>query len=221
MMKNRKGFTIKSILLFLVVILAFPCVVLAEIDKDIRFKMGSASGSDRIEFGNTIGHGSSNNGTNAQVEVVLGPHRDSAASFIMAIGLFYRHHPGDIQNLSIPIKVDYSVGGMSIAPGIRLRGSDTWSFEGKVEVGVGNAGKVTLDSPGVDWNATKKGNYGSLSLIAGYYYLFKNSASRVGFEVGMQKFYGDFKICSNSGYWSLGNVSGTGGTANLIYGIKF
>lgn len=212
---------IKSVLLFLVIMLTFPCLASAEIDTDLRFKLGTAAGAQRLEFENAVGHGSNNSGSNSQVEVVLGPHRDSAASFIMAIGLFSRHHTGGIQDQSIPIKVDYSVTGISIAPGLRVKSNNSWSFEGKFEIGGGRTGKVTLDSPGVNWNATEKGYYGSLSLIAGYYYLFKNSSSRVGFEIGIQKFYGDFEIWSNHGYWSYGRVSGDGGTVNMIYGIQF
>lgn len=210
---------IKSILLFIVVMLAFPRLVLAEIDKDLRFKLGSAAASDRIEFRNAAGHGSSNNGTNAQVEFVFGPHRDFA-SFIMAVGLFHRQHTGKIDDLSMPTKVDYSVTGMSIAPGLRLRINDAWNFEWKGEIGIGE-GQVTLNSPGVNWNATKKANYGSLSMIFGLYYLFKNSASRVGLELGGQEFRGDFEILSNSSGWTRGSVTGSNYTGNIVYGIQF
>lgn len=213
----------KPILLFLIIMLAFPCLVLAEIDKDLRFKLGSAAGSDRMEIWNTVGHGPDDYGGNVQVEAVLNRHPkwDTTARFIMGLGLFYRQHPGEIHNLSIPIKVDYSAVGMSIAPGLRIRINDTWNIEGKIEVGIGYATKVTLDSPGVDWNAMKKDNYESLSPIVGCYYLFENSASRVGFEVGYQKFWGDFEIWSNSGYWADSTVSGKNVTANIIYGIQF
>jgi hypothetical protein len=139
----------------------------------------------------------------------------------MAIGFFHRQHSEEIHDLSIPIKVDYSVTGMCIAPGARLRISDTLNVEVKFEVGLGNAGQVTLNSPGVSWNATRKGNYGSVSLIAGGYYLFKSSSIRVGVEVGMQQFNGDFEIWSNSGKWSNGNVTGEGGTANIVCGFQF
>ncbi len=214
----------KPILLFLVIMFAFPCLVLAEVDKDLRVKLGSAAGADRIEFQTATGHGSTNDSTNAQVEVVLSSHRDSFARFIMAIGFFHRQHSGEIKDLSLPIKVDYSVTGMSFAPGLRLRINDEWNFEGKIEIGAGNAGKVTLNSPGVDWNATERGDYGSLSLIVGWYYLFKSSASRVGFELGVQTFQGDFQIWSNSGgfgQWSYGSVTGEAGTVNLVYSIQF
>ncbi len=160
-------------------------------------------------------------GTNAQVELVLSQHRDAAFGFVMAIGFFHRQHSGEIQDLSIPIKVDYSVSGMSIAPGARLRISDTLNFEVKFDIGLSNAGQVTLNSPGVNWNATKKGDYGSVSLIVGGYYLFKSSSIRVGVEVGMQEFEGDFEIWSNGGSWSSGNVTGERGTANIVCGFQF
>jgi hypothetical protein len=84
--------------------------------------------------------------------------------------------------------------GMSIAPGARLRINDTLNFEVKFDIGLSNAGQVTLNSPGVNWNATKKGDYVSASLIVGGYYLFKSSSIRVGVEVGMQEFEGDFNM---------------------------
>lgn len=202
--------------------LAFPCLGLAD-DKDLRLKLGSATGSDRIEIENTIGHGPENyHGTNVQVEVVLSPNDwDSFSGFIMGIGLFYRQHPGEIQNLSIPIKVDYSAIGMSMAPGLRFRSNDTWNVDWKVEVGFGRAMKVALDSPGVNWNAAKRGDYLSLGPIVGCYYLFGNSASRVGIEFGYQKFWGDFEIWSNDGRWSHGTLSGVNQTINMVYGIQF
>jgi hypothetical protein len=138
----------------------------------------------------------------------------------MGIGIFYRQHPGEIQNLSIPIKVDYSAIGMSIAPGIRLRINDTWNVDWKIEVGAGKTVNVTLDSPGVNWNATKRDRYASLSPIVGCFYLFEHSASRVGLEVGYQKFWGDFGIWSNYGHWSQGTLSGVNLTVNLVYGPK-
>lgn len=211
----------KPILIFLMIMLAFPYPVLAETDTELRFKLGSAPGSDRIEMGSTIGHGPDSYGTNVQVEAVLAPRRNSTAAFIMSLGLFYRQHPGDIKNLSFPIKVDYSAYGMSIAPGLRLRISDNWNVEGKIEIGTGKADKLMLDSPGLDWTVLKKGDYNSLSPIIGCYYLFENSASRIGFEIGHQKFWGDFEIWSNSGNWSQATLSGRNDTANIIYGIQF
>jgi len=218
----------KHLLLLLVIMLAFPCLVSAEIDRDLRLKLGSAPGTDRIEIENsvwpsTIGHGPENHrGTNVQVEVVFSPHtRGSFAGFILGVGLFYRQHPGEIQNLSIPIKVDYSAIGMSMAPGLRFRINDAWNVDWKVEWGVGRAKKVALDSPGVNWNATRKGEYISLGPIVGCYYLFENSTSRVGLEFGYQKFWGDFEIRSNSGSWSEGTLSGVNRTVNIVYGIQF
>lgn len=219
-----KGFMRKSILLVLIILLAFPCVIFAETDMDLRFKLGSAAGADRIASDyTTIGHGPDHFGTNVQVEVVLNEHPkwDTTARFIMALGLFYRQHPGEIKDLSIPIKVGYSAYGVSIAPGLRLRINDAWSLEGKVELGIGDGAKLTLDSPGVNRYATKTGDYKSVSPIIGCYYLFEDSTSRVGFEVGEQKFWGDFEIWSNSGRWTDGDLSGRYETFNIIYGIQF
>lgn len=211
----------KPILLFLAIMFAFPCLVLADIDTDVRVKYGTAAGADGIEFKNAVGHRSNGSGTNAQAEVVLSRHQDSNVRFITAIGVFHRQHSEEINDLSIPIKVDYSVTGMSIAPGARLRFNDALSFEVKLEVGLGNAGQVTLNSPGVNWNATKKGDYRSISMVWGAYYLFKSSPIRVGVEVGMQKFQGDFEILSNGGNWSSATVPGEGGTANIVCGYQF
>jgi hypothetical protein len=110
---------------------------------------------------------------------------------------------------------------MSIAPGVRLRINDALNFEVKLEAGLSDAGQVTLDSPGVNWNATKRGSYNSISLIVGGYYLFKSPSIRVGVEVGMQEFEGNFEIWSNSGSWSSGSVPGEGGTANIVCGFQF
>jgi len=129
--------------------LAFPCLVSAEIGTDLRFKFGSAAGADEIEFENAVGHDSNSSGTNAQVEVVFSRDQDSLFRFITAIGFFHRHHSGEIQDLSIPIRVDYSVNGMSIAPGASLRINDALNFEVKFEAKLGDAGQVTLNSPGV------------------------------------------------------------------------
>jgi hypothetical protein len=211
----------KSILTALIIIFAFPCFALAEIDTDLRFKLGSTAGADRIEIGNSVGHGSNHPGTNAQVEVIISPHNDATARFIMGIGLFYRYHPGEINSLSIPIKIEYSGFGLSMAPGLRYRISDAWNVEWKMEVGIGETKKVTLDSPGVDWNATKEGNYMSVSPIIGCYYLLKNNTKRVGLELGYQNFSGDFEILSNNGKRSEGNISGVNPTANIIYGVQF
>lgn len=205
------------------IMFAYPCLVFAEIDTDLRFKLGNAAGAYRIEFENTLGHGPDGHGTNVQLEAVFNRHPkwDTSARFIMGLGLFYRQHPGEIVDTSIPIKVDYSVYGMSISPGLRLNIDDGWTFEAKIEVGISYANKVTVDSPGVNWRTTANDEYISLSPIAGCYYLFENSASRVGFEVGNQKFWGDFNISSNNGTWSDGTVSGKNFIANIIYGVQF
>jgi hypothetical protein len=211
----------KLILLFMVIMFAFPCLVLAEIDTDVRLKLGNVAGADRVVFANAVGHGSNNNGTNAQLEVVLAPHRDSRAGFIMTFGIFHRQHEGQTNDLLLPIKVGYAVTGMSIAPGLRIRISDAWTFEGKLELGGGTAGHVTLNTPGVVWNATKSDDYQSASLIAGWYYLFKGSGNKVGLELGAQEFEGDFEIWSNTGMWTNGHVTGTNGTVNVVYGMQF
>jgi hypothetical protein len=200
---------------------AFPCLVLAEIDTDLQFKFGSAPGSDRIEIGNTIGHGPDDYGTNVQVEAVFKRHGNSTANFIMGLGFFYRQHDGEIDNLPDPIKVDYAAHGVSIAPGLRLRIDDIWNIEVKIEFGAGKADKMMLDSSGVNWSVLKTDDYISVSPVLGFYYLFENAASRIGFEIGNQEFWGDFEIWTASGSRSPGTVSGRNVTANLVYGIQF
>jgi hypothetical protein len=211
----------KPIVLFLFAMLAFPCLVYAEIETDLRFKLGNAAGLDGIEFENAVGSGPDKRGTNAQAEVVMSPRPDSRTSFVIGIGLFHRQHSGEINNLSVPIDVEYAVTGMSIAPGARLRISDALSFEMKFELGLSSAGHVTLKSPGIDWNAARKGNYLSTSLIAGAYYVFESSSIRVGVEVGMQEVNGHFEIMSNGGGWSPGNLTGEGGIGNIVFGFQF
>lgn len=210
----------KTILPFFIVLLAFPGLVFA-MDTEVRLKYGTAAGAQRIEFVNAIGHGASDNGTNTQVEVILSPQRDSIARFILTIGVFQRKHTGNIADLSFPTKADYSVTGISIAPGVRAKISDSWNFEGKFEIGGSTSGKLTLNSPGVYWNGMRGGNYGSLSAIFGLYYSLFSSNSRVGLELGMQAFSGDFEILSNGVGWTNGRVSGRSGTANIVYGYQF
>lgn len=211
----------RSFLLFLILTFAFPHFVFAGVDTDLRLKLGTAAGAQRLDFGNVVGHGSSDRGTNAQIEVVVSRQQDSTVRFIMALGAFRRQHEGKINDLSFPTRVNYSVAGMSFAPGVRVRINDTWNVEGKVEAGLGNAGKLTLDSPGVIWNDTKKGEYQSISVIAGAYYNFKNTRSRIGLEIGMQEFNGHFEILSNSGQWAAQHVTGRSPIANLVVGIEF
>jgi hypothetical protein len=216
-----KEFMKISLLLLLILRFAFPGFVFAGTDMDLRLKFGTAAGAQRLDFGNIVGHGSSDKGTNAQIEVILSRRQDTPVRFLMAFGAFSRRHEGKINDLSFPAKVDYSVAGLSFAPGVRVRINDTWNFEGRIEAGFGNSGKLTLDSPGVIWNDTKKGDYQSISLIAGMYYLFKNTTSRLGLEIGMQEFNGDFEIRTNGGIWTAANVTGRSAIANIVYGIQF
>ncbi|HTF99268.1 MAG TPA: hypothetical protein VK654_01620 [Nitrospirota bacterium] len=211
----------KIIALILIAMIALPELVSAEIDTDLRIKYGTAAGAQRLELVNFVGHGSGDKGSNASIELALSLRRESKVRFMISLGAFHRQHTGDMNDLSYPTNVNYEVDGLSLAPGVRVKINERWYAEGKVEIGRGNEGRVTFNSPGVAWNATKTGTYGSLSVIGGIYYLFKNISSRVGVELGVQTFQGDFGIWSNYGYWDTCSVTGTSPIANIAYSYQF
>lgn len=209
------------LLIALALVLTFPCVSSADVNADLRVKLGSAAGMQDIEIDDISTDLDENGGGNVQLEVALSPAWHSPVGFVMGIGIFHRKHSGKDTDPTSPTTVDYEVTGISIAPGVRIRTSDRFQFEGRLEIGYGPEGEATFSTPGFAWNDTKEGSYASATLIAGWYYLFAKPGMQLGFELGLQSFVGEFQIWNSAGYWADGNVSGTTGTANVVLGLRF
>ncbi len=201
--------------------LVFPCTTSAEINKDLRLKLGSTAGFDEMKLGSLKDEGSDKVRGNVQIETVFSPHWQSFGGFVVGIGIFRRQHSGKMDDLGLETNVDYRVSGVSVAPGYRMKHSDRFHFEGKLELGYGKAGEGTLSTPGVSWNTTKEGRYESVTMIAGWYYSFRRPGCQLGLEVGMQDVQGNFAIMNNNGQWTGIQATGTNGAANLIAGIRF
>jgi hypothetical protein len=211
---------IKKIIVVLAVVLVFPCIALAELNTDVRLKLGGAAGASSLDFsGYPSIDGSGSSGKNIQVEVVLSPTQDSPAGFVIGVGAFNRTHSGNFD--SAPLNLDYKATGFSIAPGVGFKVNENLHFEGRLELDYSPSGTVSLSSPGVVFNETQSGVYTSSSLIGGIYYTFYKPGFQLGFELGFQSFEGDFKIWNNSGYWTDGKVKGSGAIANLAFGVRF
>ncbi len=209
---------VKWFVLIFVVVFIFPRIASAAID--LRFKLGSAAGAEKIEAGSSLsGTGNGTSSSNGQVEVVL-PASDAIVGYVTGFGIFHRKHSGQIDDLVLPTKMDYEVIGISVSPGFRIRASNNFNFELKLELGYGK-GELTLESPYSTWNETKRDIYTSGSLIAGWYYAFDQPGLQLGLELGVQSFSGKFKIWSNLISWDDGTVRGTDGVANLVLGMRF
>ncbi len=209
----------KRFALIIAVVLVFPCIASAA--ADLRLKLGNAAGAEKIEFGNVTGDGTGSSSSNVQVEVALSHASDAAVGFVMGLGIFHRKHSGKIDDLVLPTTMDYKVTGISVAPGIQIKATDNFNFELRFELGYGNAGELTLNTPNFVWNKTDTGQYVSASLIAGWYYAFSKPGLQLGLEIGAQSFEGDFKIWNNFSGWENGTVKGTDGIANLVLGMRF
>ncbi len=193
----------------------------AEGDVDLRVKLGSAAGADKIELTNLGGADTSKkSSSNFQIEVAFSPRSDTAAHFVGTIGLFGRHHAGHVDDPVLPTDVEYDASGLSGSVGVGIKTNENVHFEGRLELALG-AGKPTLTTPGVEWNTTKEGSYVATSLILGGYYTFSKPGFQIGLELGAQSFTGNFQIWNNAGYWSDGKVTGSGGTVNLVIGYRF
>jgi hypothetical protein len=209
----------KRFALILTVVLAFPCMASAAVD--LRVKLGNAAGAEKIEFGGITTDGDGRSSSNVQLEAVLSPASDATVGFVMGLGIFHRKHSGKIDDPVIPTTMDYEVTGISVAPGFRIKATDNFNFELKLELGYGGSGKLTLESPNMTWNDTDTGTYTSASLIAGWYYAFSKPGLQLGLEIGAQSFQGDFKIWNNFSGWEDGTVKGTDAIANLVLGMRF
>jgi hypothetical protein len=189
---------------------------------DIRAKYGIAPGADNIQF-TPVGDKSSNSdkaGRNVQVEVAISPKQDSMAGPVFSVGVFKRQHSGRIIESSNVTTMDYDASGVCIGGGLRLKASDNFHFEVKIELGLGQ-GDVTLESSNSVWNQTKKDTYTSAALITGWYYTFSKPGIQLGFEIGAQTFTGEFELWNDGGYWASGKVIGTGFMGNLALGLRF
>lgn len=188
---------------------------------DLRIKFGSAVGADEVEVpAGTTTVNTDKHGGNVQVEWVVSPAQGSIAGPVFGVGFFGRQHSGKIDDPTRSTKVDYDAAGVSLAGGLRLKSSERFHFELKVEVGLGSGG-VTMDSPSYGGSNTRDDTYSSAALIAGWYYSFSKPGFQLGLELGAQSFTGDFQIRNSMGRWDTGRVTGSGGTANATLGFHF
>ena len=210
---------IRKIVLLITCCLAVPCVVFAELNTDLRIKLGSAAGVEQVEATN-IGQADTNprSSGNFQIDLAISQKQEVGAFFVGSLGLFGRSHSGHYG--AVPPDIKYDAGGISGAAGAGVKAGENIHFEGKLEIGIGS-GKPTLTTPGFTWNTVKEGIYSSASLIVGGYYTVAKPGLQIGLELGTQSFIGNFQIWNNAGYWVDSSVKGSGGIANLVFGYQF
>lgn len=189
---------------------------------DVRMKFGNAAGADKIEFtpGGDMESDTDRHGGNVQVEVAISPIQGSMAGPVFTVGVFGRQHSGKIIERTRTTTMKYDASGVSLAGGLRLKASERFHFEIKVEVGVGQGG-VKLESPNYAWNKTRDSTYSSVATIAGWYYAFSKPGLQLGLEIGAQSFTGEFDIWNTAGHWDSGKITGSSGIANLALGFHF
>ncbi len=193
----------------------------AETNVDLRLKLGSSAGVDKVEFSNIDqSDASQSDSGNFQIEAAFTPRQSSPVNFVGTIGLFSRNHEGHVTDPVFPTDVKYDASGVSGSVGVSVAANEDFHFEGRLELASGS-GKPTLSTPFVVWNPTKEGSYTATSVILGGYYTISKPGLQVGLELGTQSFKGEFQIWNNAGFWSDGNVKGSGGIANLIIGYRF
>lgn len=210
---------IRKIALIAIYCLAVPLVAFAEINTDLRIKLGSAAGVKEVEATN-IGQvdTSPKSSGNFQIEVAMSQKQESGPFLVGSVGLFGRSHSGHYD--ALPTDIKYDAGGISAAAGAGVKVNDNIHFEGKLEIGVGS-GKPTLTTPGFTWNTVQEGIYSSASLLVGGYYTIAKPGLQIGLELGTQSFIGNFQIWNSAGYWVDSSVKGSGGTANIVFGYQF
>lgn len=200
---------------------AVPLSASSEVNTDLRIKLGSAAGIDKIEFsGGLTGDASAQSGGNFQVELVLTQKADSGVGLVGSVGLFNRQHSGTVEDPVLPTDIDYDAAGMIGSIGASFKADGNLHFEGRFELGIGS-GKPTLTSPGFVWNDVQEGGYSSASLIFGGYYTVSKPGVQLGLELGSQSFAGNFKIWNNTGHWEDAKVKGGGGIINFVVGYRF
>ena len=210
----------KKLMLLICSILMFPPVALAEVNADLRVKLGTSEGVDELNIEGVPSPGSSTGAGNFQVEVDISPRQASPVGYVFSAGLFGRTHSGDFIVIGQPARVDYRAGGLSLGAGAGVKASDRLHFEGKLELGLGS-GELDLSTPGVIQRPRERGSYSSVSLIFGGYFTISQPGLQVGLELGSRSFRGDFKIWNDAGFWNHGNVKGNGGIVNLVVGYRF
>lgn len=193
----------------------------AELNTDLRVKLGGAAGIDKAEITNIAQTDVTQKSSgNFQIELVMSPKQPSGVSFVGSIGLFGRNHVGNDSDPFSPTEIEYSASGLSASAGASFGTGGNLHFETRLELAVGT-GKPTLTTPGFVWNSTKEGSYSATSLILGGYYTLNSPGLQLGLELGGQSFVGNFQIWNNSGFWSDGKVEGSGSFINLVVGYRF
>ncbi len=218
MMKRR--YVLAGVLMLLAVLMS-ASVGHAEMNADLRVKLGNAAGVtqvDLIDFVN--GNATGDTGGNFQVELILSNRQQAGAYFVGGVGLFGRTHEGDVNDPFLPTHVQYDAGGVSGTAGIGVVAGPNFHMEGRVELDLGS-GSPTLTTPGAIWNSTRDGGYAAWDLIVGGYYTVSQPGLQIGLELGVQSFSGDFQIMNGFGFWDDAKVKGSGGIANLVIGVRF
>jgi hypothetical protein len=197
-------------------------VAVAQTDVDVRVKLGSAAGVDKIEITNFAeADVSSESSGNFQVEVAFTPQQGPGPGFVGTVGIFGRNHQGHVDDPVLPTDVKYDAAGLSGSVGVSLPVDSFLHFEGRLELDLGS-GKPTLTTPGAVWNPTRDGSYSAASIIFGGYYTLSRPGLQIGLELGAQSFTGNFQIFDSTfGTWDDAKVKGSGGTANLVIGYRF
>jgi hypothetical protein len=198
--------------------LAVPKPALAELNTDIRVKLGSAPGINKFEANGLTAGLDKDGGGNFQVEVALSPVQENPVGFVFSAGIFGRTHKGT-ENTFPQTEIEYNAGGLSFAGGVGIKASPNFHFEGKLGLDLG-AGKPK-STPSVGWVSTEDRGYAALSLIFGGYYSVSKPGFQIGLELGAQSWAGDFRFMNSFGQWSDATVKGNGGFVNLVIGSRF
>ena len=193
----------------------------AKIDRDLRIRIGSAAKATDLEFtdAGVTAPLEDGEGRNFGIGVDCGIYRDSPVGIIVSGGIFSRRHSGKDTSLS-PTQVDYDAAGVELGIGIGMKPNDRVHFEGRLELGIG-VGKPTLTTPGFTWNTVTASSYTSFAIMLGAYYTASQPGVQIGLELGSQAFNGGFTIRNNSGTEDESAVTGSGGVANLVVGMRF
>ena len=209
----------KKIIFVLVIAIALPKLALAELNTDIRVKLGSAPGVNRVEVSGLSADLEKKGGGNFQIEAVFSPVQPDPIGYVFSAGIFGRTHKGTDKALP-QTDVQYDAGGISLAGGIGIKANPQFHFEGKVGLDLGAGSPKS--TPGFGWNSTENKGYAALSLIFGGYYTAPGKPGlQLGLELGAQTWNGDFRFQNNLGQWIDGTVKGSGGFANLVIGLRF
>ncbi len=193
----------------------------ADMNVDVRVKLGNAAGIEHVELTNIgTADASEDGGGNFQVELVLSQKVDAGATLVGGVGLFGRTHKGTVPDPFFPTDVEYDAGGVSGTIGVGIPAGPNLHFEGRVELDLGR-GEPTLSTPGAVWNSTQDGAYVAGELLFGGYYTVSKPGLQLGLELGVQSFTGEFQIWNNAGYWNDAKVKGSGGIINFVIGARF